>query len=96
MARLSIHVNVDGTWYGPESEVPDEVAARITNPKVWVGEPAAEPAGGNGEQRTVQEPPRGGPGSSASAWRTFMESNGFEVPEGASAKDMQASWDDRK
>lgn len=104
MANLNTHVNVDGTWYGPGSDVPDEVAARITNPKVWEGDPPA-PAETQTAQNAddvnaqdvtaVKEPPRGGPGSSADAWRTFMVAQGYEVPEGASAKDMQSSWDDR-
>jgi hypothetical protein len=96
MAKLNTHVNVDGTWYGPGSEVPDEVAAQITNPKAWDGDSPA-PAEGEGKRdgAEVKEPPRGGPGSSADAWRTFMVAKGYEVPEGASAKDMQSAWDDR-
>lgn len=43
MTQLHTRVLVDGTWYGP-GPVPDEVAARITNPNVWGGKPPA--AGG--------------------------------------------------
>lgn len=96
MAQLNTYVSVDGTWYGPGSDLPDDVAAQIANPKVWAegsnpvsGQVPATVADG------VKEPPRGGPGSSADAWRRFMEANQFEVPEGASAKDMQAAWDAR-
>lgn len=96
MAKLNTYVNVDGTWYGPDSEIPGALTARITNPKVWADVPepvsAQEPANADLE---VKEPPRGGPGSSADAWRKFMESNQFEVPDGATAKDMQAAWDAR-
>lgn len=34
--RLAGPVNVGGVWYGPDDEVPAEVAARIRNPKAWV------------------------------------------------------------
>ncbi len=34
-AQLARRVNVDGRWYGPDSEVPDNVAAKIRNPKAW-------------------------------------------------------------
>lgn len=33
--RLNTFVHIDGQVYGPSSDVPDEVAERITNPKVW-------------------------------------------------------------
>lgn len=40
--RLNTFVHIDGEVYGPRSDVPDEVAERITNPDVWVDdEPAA-------------------------------------------------------
>lgn len=35
--RLARHVEVDGTWYGPDSYVPDKVAAKVTNAKAWEG-----------------------------------------------------------
>lgn len=95
MRKLNTFVNVGGVWYGPSSRVPDEVVGQITNPDVWDGdEPTAAPAVVS-EADEVKEPPRGGPGSSADAWRRFLQSKDFEVPEGASAKDMQAAWDAR-
>jgi hypothetical protein len=36
-ARLAARVSVGGTWYGPDTPVPDDVARLITNPKVWEG-----------------------------------------------------------
>ncbi len=89
--KLTAYVEVDGDWYGPGSRVPAEVAARITNPDVWdspvdtveVSEPE------------IKEPPRGGPGSSAEAWRIFATSQGLDTPDGASARDIQALWDAR-
>lgn len=42
--RLNTHVHVRGQVYGPDSDVPPEVAEQITNPDVWDGdEPAAPP-----------------------------------------------------
>lgn len=35
-ARLARRVNVDGRWFGPGSEIPDDIAAKIRNPKAWV------------------------------------------------------------
>lgn len=41
--RLNTFVYVEGVAYGPDSEVPDEVAERITAPGVWADEaPATE------------------------------------------------------
>ncbi|OJY47606.1 hypothetical protein [Pseudonocardia sp. 73-21] len=37
--RLSTYVHVDNVAYGPEDEVPAEVAERITAPGVWADEP---------------------------------------------------------
>lgn len=110
---LNTNVHVDGVWYRPGEVPPPDVAARITNPKVWDDEDppsrelqvnrrdespfqfAGDPQRIELEQSKVKEPPRGGPGSSADAWRTFMAAHEFDVPEGASAKDMQAAWDAR-
>ncbi len=46
-ARLATRVQVEGKWYGPNDAVPDDVAARITNPKAWAGGelPTTAPAG---------------------------------------------------
>lgn len=88
---LNTNVFVDGTWYRPGQVPPPDVAERIGNPKVWAGDVPAAPSA----PTAATEPPRGGPGSSASAWRTFLEGQNYEVPENASAKDMQAAWDAR-
>lgn len=86
--------NIQSQTFGPGDKVPAWARKAITNPDVWDGEDDA-PAETAGDAE-VKEPPRGGPGSSADAWRTFMASKDFEVPEGASAKDMQAAWDQRE
>lgn len=43
--RLATHVHVRGVVYGPDSDVPPEVAEKISNPKAWADEPTpAQPA----------------------------------------------------
>lgn len=36
-AKLASRVAIDGQWYGPGDDVPDDVAKKITNPRVWEG-----------------------------------------------------------
>lgn len=36
-ARLARRVTVGGAWYGPDDPIPDEVAAKVRNPKAWEG-----------------------------------------------------------
>lgn len=38
--KLKTYVYVNGEVYGPDSDVPAEVAEQITAPGVWVGESA--------------------------------------------------------
>jgi hypothetical protein len=50
-----------------------------------------------GASEQVAEPPRGGPGSGADAWRTFLTGQGVEdLPDNASREDLVALWDARK
>ena len=46
--KLAKRVNVAGTWYEPGDEVPEEIAARITNPKAWAADDAANAGGADG------------------------------------------------
>lgn len=60
--KLTRTVFVDGVAYGPASTVPDDIAARITNPKAWVDAdaPAPAPAGfvpATAPVRSLDEPP---------------------------------------
>jgi len=49
--KLARHITVEGRTYGPDDEVPADVAEKIRNPKAWVEvdaaeqEPAKGPAG---------------------------------------------------
>ena len=40
--RLASYVHVEGQVYGPDADVPAEVAEKITNPKAWGDKPASE------------------------------------------------------
>ncbi|MFD9212088.1 hypothetical protein ACFVY9_03010 [Streptomyces sp. NPDC059544] len=89
--RLNAFVTVDGEWYGPDSEVPAEVASRI-GAHAWEdgdqgdGEPAEvgfddpsaqqSPTPTGAGGSSGEAPPRAGRGSGIEAWRTFAEQNG--------------------
>jgi hypothetical protein len=47
--RLAVFVTVDGTQYGPDDDVPAEVAEKIENPDVWAEEEEA-PAKSSGSR----------------------------------------------
>jgi len=103
MAQLARNVHIGGVWYRPGDTVPDEVAARLTNPAVWAGgqrpvvaAPAADPdAGGSAppptEKSETQAPPRSGRGSGEKAWAQFAHARGVQVPEGAGRDDIIAA-----
>lgn len=40
--KLAGYVHVDGVVYGPDSDVPAEVAEKITNPDAWATAPAED------------------------------------------------------
>lgn len=44
--KLATYVHVNGTVYGPDDDVPADVAKEITNPKAWAdGAASEEPTG---------------------------------------------------
>lgn len=51
--RLNQFVEVAGTWYGPEDDVPEDVAEKIQNPKVWADDNPSG-TGGNGDNKAVK------------------------------------------
>jgi hypothetical protein len=106
MAKLNTYVHAverlkDGSHgrsatFGPDDQVPDWAVASIANPDVWADPPAPiETAPDQDADDEVKEPPRGGPGSSAEAWREFAKSKNLDVADDASARDIQAAWDAR-
>ncbi len=41
--KLNTYVHVDGAQYGPDDDVPAEVAKKIDNPDVWGESDATDP-----------------------------------------------------
>lgn len=92
--RLRTFVHVDGVAYGPDSDVPASVAARI-GAHAWVGGAVAESAAAavqNGPTGLV-EPPRSGAGASKAAWSEYAAARGVPVEDGASRDDIIAAVD---
>jgi hypothetical protein len=87
--NTTVHVHVDGksVAYGPDVEIPADIARLILNPKVWVGglpgvEPSegeSDPDKGEGEsEETVPVeklpiPPKGGSKATTEAWAAYAK-----------------------
>jgi hypothetical protein len=103
--RLTTFVHVGGNVYGPDDDVPADVAARIGD-HAWESdddqdgdEPAAVGFDDPGTREnttgpTVEAPPRSGRGSSVDAWRTFAEQRDLDVPADATREDIIAAAED--
>jgi hypothetical protein len=101
MPRLKAFVHVAGTVYGPDDDVPPEVAVRITNPNAWEGgvPPSFddEDDGSPGASGAAAvEPPRSGPGSGKDAWAAYAAARGLEVPADADRAAIIAAVDKAK
>lgn len=84
---LTRTVYVDGVAYGPASAIPEDVAKRITNPKVWADADAPTPAPAGvvavpGPQRPADEPP-------SDEW-TVRELKDFAKAQGIALGDARA------
>ncbi|MFI9600330.1 hypothetical protein ACIHCX_10695 [Streptomyces sp. NPDC052043] len=97
--RLKTFVHVGGNPYGPDDEVPPEVAEQIGE-HAWEddsGEAGDEPTRvGYDDPRTSptstgEAPPRSGRGSGIDAWRRFAEQHEVEVAADASREDIIAA-----
>lgn len=84
--KLRANVVVGGVMYGPDSDVPADVAAQITNPKAWAEQPVSE-----GEGRSVEVPPRAGKGSSREAWAEYAAAVKVDVDDDATRDDIIAA-----
>jgi hypothetical protein len=105
MARLNAYVTVDGQWYGPDDEVPADVANRI-GAHAWDddggqddgGEPADVGFDDSGAQQSPtgagEAPPRSGRGSGIDAWRRFAEQNGVGIDSDMSREEIIAAAED--
>lgn len=71
--RLAAWVWVDNEWYGPDSNVPADVAAKIDNPKAWAEKPEpAEPI--SSPEPEAPAPPAGN--ASLEDWQEYARSQG--------------------
>ncbi|OCB09232.1 hypothetical protein A5717_26005 [Mycolicibacterium porcinum] len=99
MAALATHVAVrddDGTVhsFGPDSDVPEWAARKITNPNVWEDGEAPFPAddegvdaaGGGGDDDLP--PPLSGKGSGEDKWRAYADRKGVDVSDLADRGDI--------
>jgi len=87
--RLATWVVLDGTAYGPHSDLSAEHAARITNPLAWCDDPrghesVVEPAEPDltfpaPDGSSPVPPPRAGKGSGVEAWQAFASRHGLAV-----------------
>ena len=93
--KLAYHVTVpteDGSYktYGPDDDLPADVAKKITNPSAWEGGAApVQAAAASSPPSDV--PPRGGQGSGRDAWAAYAASKGVDVPAEASRDDIVAA-----
>jgi hypothetical protein len=55
--KLSTYVHVDGVAYGPDDEVPAEVAERITAPGVWADEVSEDEAAEDESKQSARRKP---------------------------------------
>lgn len=82
MARLVKNVCVDRVWYGPAygnaDQVPDDVAAQITNLAAWEGEEGQSSAGEAAtEQQADDSPSRPARNDSKDSWVDYAVSQGM-------------------
>ena len=91
MARLAGCVHLDGVAYSPDSDVPADVAARITNPKAWEGGVLPEAPAPVAKESALPPPPKSGKGSGVDEWRTYAELVGVEVAADAGRDDVVAA-----
>lgn len=103
--RLNTFVTVDGEWYGPDDDVPDDVAKRIGD-HAWDDgdqgddEPAdvgfVDPSAQQSPTPTGagEAPPRSGRGSGIEAWRAYAERNGIGTDSDMTREDIIAAAED--
>lgn len=101
--RLNTYVHLDGTAYGPDDDVPADVAKRIGE-HAWTDDSdqdGDEPAGAGFEDPSSQQsptptgageaPPRSGRGSGVEAWRAYAAQHDLDVADDATREDIIAA-----
>jgi hypothetical protein len=100
-----------GVTYARGTAETSELSELIPNPAAWEGEPDPAPKkrasrssrssssssndSGSDGGAEKSEPPRGGEGATADAWREYATGLGIEVPEDAGRDDIVALVDAR-
>lgn len=77
--RSYVHVNDERGGrhaFGPDDEVPDWAAAKITNPKAWAQQPPELEAPGPSDVRAAGRPPKN---ASREIWGAYAAVRGLEV-----------------
>jgi len=98
MRKLNTYVHVDDVRYGPDDTIPDEVAAKITNPDVWAERedpaPAAQkPPASGGQPPTDPDPNRPAGNASREDWATYATDRGVEVTGKMGRDEIKAAVD---
>ncbi|MFF3190553.1 hypothetical protein [Streptomyces misionensis] len=88
--RLRAYVHVGGAAYGPDDEVPADVAKRIGD-HAWTETASAPEAPTPTGEGGGEAPPRSGRGSGVDVWREFAEQHDVEVAADASRDDIIAA-----
>jgi hypothetical protein len=108
--RLRTFVHVGGVAYGPDDEVPAEVAEQIGD-HAWADEdgdqddgdetrvgfedPRAQQSPTPTSGGTGEAPPRSGRGSGRDAWVAYAEANGLDVGEDRTREQIIADLEER-
>lgn len=102
--KLNLWVHVGDERYGPDDDVPQDVADQITNPDVWAeGGPESAAVAPVISRREAQEivgapdrPPTSGSGSGRDAWVAYAVAQGVEVADDMDRGAIIAAVDAKK
>jgi len=93
--RLRSFVHVHGEHgrthvFGPDDEVPDWAAAKITNPRAWDEPPNTDGEEDDAQPDTSGQTPGSHPAPSANkdVWLAFATVRGVDVPDGATKQQI--------
>lgn len=97
MRKLNTYVHVEGVRYGPDDMVPDEVAAKITNPDVWAERedpaPAARQEAPPVVSQAATDPDRPAGNATREAWATYATGRQIEVTGQMGRDEIKAAVD---
>lgn len=95
--KLNVWVHVGDKRYGPDDDVPQDVADQITNPDVWAERgPGASDAAPAVRDGAPVRPPTHGAGSGRDAWVAYAVTKDVEVSDDMTRDDIVAAVDATK